>query len=441
MEDDHIETYDLNKKIDEVELEQPHVTISMKNMLEKLHPISEECSIYRVSKRLHNINDMAYTPQAISIGPFHHGQKEFMAMEQLKLRFLDAYLRRVGMGIEDAFEIAQGWETRARKCYAEHIDMKSDNFVKMMLVDGAFLVEFIRMHYQWATMTQPNLNYTLFQAIHVDIYRDLILLENQLPFFILECLLDKCSSSTPFVLFTSTFCRWYTGARELISDKLLTKKPNHLVDFLSFYYALPTVTGKNDKLKYNKRESPPTATELWEAGVEFQKATEDKRLIMDIRFKDGVLSIPHLEIHDAFETYVRNLLAYEHYHIGDDERCLIQYVYFLDELISTERDVSLLVKAGIITNNIGGNNEDVSKLFNDLCKDINISCDFYYYADISMDLHKYCETWWHRSMASLRRDYFNTPWAFISFLAATFLVLLTSMQAIYSAISYHKSKP
>lgn len=92
---------------------------------------------------------------------------------------------------------------------------------------------------------------------------------------------------------------------------------------------------------------------------------------MDIRFQDGVLKIPHLNIHDAFETYVRNLLAFEHYHVEGDERCVHGYFYFLDDLISTEKYVSLLVKAEIITNDIGGNNEEVSVLFNNLCKDVD----------------------------------------------------------------------
>lgn len=153
------------------------------------------------------------------------------------------------------------------------------------------------------------------------------------------------------------------------------------------------------------------------------------------------LKIPQLVIYDAFETYVRNLLAFEHYHISDAKRCAIQYILFLDELISTEKDVSLLVKTGIITNNIGGSDEYISKLFNDLCNDININCDFYYYSEISLALREYCKTQCHRWMASLRRDYFNTPWAFISFLAATILILLTIMQAIYSALSYYKWKP
>ncbi|XP_022131632.1 UPF0481 protein At3g47200-like [Momordica charantia] len=398
MEDNHIETHqqknnddacygisnmDENNEVEETQGNSIHV-VSIENRLKKLHPITEECSIYRVSKRLHNIHDTAFAPQAISIGPFHHGREELMAMEQLKLRFLHGYLRRVGMDVKAAFKIARDWETRARKCYAEPIDMKSEDFVTMMLVDGCFLVEFFIMGYEFS------------------------------------------GSQTQYL------GGWYIGVARL--PKVPAREANHLVDLLSFYYAIPTVTisGNNNGQKW---ERPPTATQLKEAGVRFQKAIDWKH-ITDISFRDGVLKIPCFQITTSFETRVRNLLAFEHYyHLGRDKKCL-QYFSFLDDLISTEKDVGLLVKAGIISNNIGGNHEDIAKLFNDMVKYGNISSSFYYYSQISLDLRKYCDTPWHRWKASLKRDYFNSPWTSISFLAATFLILLTVVQTLYSALQY-----
>ncbi|XP_022155136.1 UPF0481 protein At3g47200-like [Momordica charantia] len=443
MEDNHVGTHQQNKddgcygiaNIYKVEVGQlstqhnsNHVS-SIKKMLSDLHPMTEECSIYRVSKRLHNIHDMAFAPQDISIGPFHHGRKELMAMEQLKLRFLHGYLRRVGMEVKAAFDIAREWEIRARKCYAEPIDMKSEDFVTMMLVDGCFLVELFIMDYEFSG-TQTQLSYPLFSAISTDLLHDLIPLENQLPYFILECLF-KISDYSCIDCIVGYLGGWYIGAHVL--PKVPTREANHLVDLLSFYYAIPTVTisGNNGQ----EWERPPTATQLKEAGVKFQKATDCKH-ITDISFQDGVLKIPCFQITTTFETHVRNLLAFEHYyHLGHHKRCL-QYFSFLDDLINTEKDVNLLVEAGIISNNIGGNNENIAKLFNDMVKHANITSYIFYYSQISLNLRKYCKTQCHRWMASLRRDYFNTPWTFISFLAATFLILLTVVQTLYSALSY-----
>ncbi|XP_062177918.1 uncharacterized protein LOC133882718 [Alnus glutinosa] len=50
-------------------------------MLESLEPpLSPECCIYKVPSDLRKMNEEAYTPQVISIGPFHHGVERFLAM-------------------------------------------------------------------------------------------------------------------------------------------------------------------------------------------------------------------------------------------------------------------------------------------------------------------------------------------------------------------------
>ncbi|KAK0608906.1 hypothetical protein LWI29_037856 [Acer saccharum] len=50
--------------------------------LEDIHVPVPPCCIYRVPKDLRKINEAAYTPQVISIGPLHHGEKEFFEMEK-----------------------------------------------------------------------------------------------------------------------------------------------------------------------------------------------------------------------------------------------------------------------------------------------------------------------------------------------------------------------
>ena len=45
-----------------------------------------ECCLYRVPKQLRNVNEEAYTPKLVSIGPLHHGREELRDMEMQKLR-------------------------------------------------------------------------------------------------------------------------------------------------------------------------------------------------------------------------------------------------------------------------------------------------------------------------------------------------------------------
>ncbi|XP_022131633.1 UPF0481 protein At3g47200-like [Momordica charantia] len=273
------------------------------------------------------------------------------------------------------------------------------------------------------------------------------MLENQLPFFVLQALFDLLPPHTmkddiSFVQLTGNFLsKGLIGGYELPDDVSSTGEVKHLVDLLSFYYVPSADTeedSQNSEIENREFLLPPTITQLSEAGVKVKKEIGAKSL-MDISFKNGVLQIPPFEIHDDFEIYVRNLMAFEQYRVQGSagERYVAHYIEFLDGLISTEKDVALLVKEEIIINHIGGSDKEVSELFNNLCKYTHIPDDFYYYGT-SKNLHDHCKKWWHRSKATLRRDYFNSPWASISVVAATFLILLALLQTIFTAISTFK---
>ena len=104
-------------------------------MMEQLPPVNEECSIFRVPRLLHKMNNIAYIPQAISIGPFHHcSQKDLIAIEQYKLRYCINFLGRLDNkmdSLEFLVKTTQSWVKEARNCYAEP-------FVQMMLMDSCF---------------------------------------------------------------------------------------------------------------------------------------------------------------------------------------------------------------------------------------------------------------------------------------------------------------
>lgn len=81
------------------------------------------------------------------------------------------------------------WEVKARDCYAKTIDLSSDEFVKMLAVDGGFVVELILKSYFHQFMdTRDHILYR--PRMIDDVARDMILLENQIPLFVLEGLLS-----------------------------------------------------------------------------------------------------------------------------------------------------------------------------------------------------------------------------------------------------------
>ncbi|XP_022132118.1 UPF0481 protein At3g47200-like [Momordica charantia] len=419
--------------------------LSIIKLLEEQPPIAAaEWCIYRVPKRLFDMKSTAYTPKVIAIGPFHHGRNDLLATQQSKLHCFRNYLIRIERDVKYVVAIARQWEIKARRLYAEPINMTSDDFVRMMLIDACFIVELMIILNFECFETREGFDLLFAKVILHDLYQELTMLENQLPFFVLQALFDlfpphKNKANISFIQLTGKFLsNGLIRGYNLPCGVSSTEEVNHLVDLLGFYYVPSPDTEEyrqNKEIKNRIFLLPPTITKLCEAGVKVKKAI-GARSLLDISFKRGVLQIPPFEIHDDFEIYVRNLMAFEQYCVRepDDDRYVIHYIEFLDGLISTAEDVALLVKEGIIINHIGGSNKEVSELFNNLCKNTPIPFQFYFYAT-SKNLHDHCRKWWPRSKATLRRDYFHSPWAYISVFAATFLILLALLQTIFTAKS------
>ncbi|KAJ7960610.1 hypothetical protein O6P43_021028 [Quillaja saponaria] len=55
---------------------------------------STECCIFKVPVNIRRLNEEAYTPKVISIGPFHFGNERFQEMERFKLRYFGSFLER-----------------------------------------------------------------------------------------------------------------------------------------------------------------------------------------------------------------------------------------------------------------------------------------------------------------------------------------------------------
>ncbi|KAK2643489.1 hypothetical protein Ddye_025252 [Dipteronia dyeriana] len=71
-----------NRGISNAMIDIEKLATSLRVELGSLYPLSDQYnSIYRVSKRLRESNEKAYTPQVVSIGPLHYGTKKLIPME------------------------------------------------------------------------------------------------------------------------------------------------------------------------------------------------------------------------------------------------------------------------------------------------------------------------------------------------------------------------
>ena len=106
--------------------------------------------------------------------------------------------------------------------------------------------------------------------------------------------------------------------------------------------------------------SAPTATELHQSGVKFKNP--GKNSLFDIRFSNGILEIPQLEIYHVIEILLRNLQAFEQCHHANGDYFLNDYITFISCLVSATKDVEVLTQNGNLKNMLSSD-EAVSNLF------------------------------------------------------------------------------
>ena len=109
-------------------------------------------SIFRVPAHVREVDKRAYSPRIVSIGPFHHNQEALRAFEDQKKWFLSRLKKRITSSeVHDLENAMKEMEEKTRKCYSEDFGgIKSDDFVRLMLLDGCFIVELLRLY---TTMT------------------------------------------------------------------------------------------------------------------------------------------------------------------------------------------------------------------------------------------------------------------------------------------------
>ncbi|KAL3726737.1 hypothetical protein ACJRO7_031607 [Eucalyptus globulus] len=420
---------------------QDHVSIHIESMLCSLLPTSPEHSIFRVRHQLREVNKKAYDPEILAIGPYHHGNDKFKFMEVQKLRCLQQLLnRREEESIDRYMPTLRELEQKARNCYADTIDLSQEKFLAMMLIDGCFIVELFRGYIIRGIIEEMGIQNSIGDlpmhdigdlpmhewGIQNSIRRDLLLLENQLPLFVLSKLYDLIRGPDDQIEF-GLAASAYFGAPS--PNWTVGEETEHL---LHLYHTWHT-SGLPETLRPNCMPVKFSATELRESGVRFRVAQGGE--LSDIKFENGTLEIPVLEVEDHTESKFRNLVAYEQHRRRIDINYFTDYVDFMDCLINSSKDVEVLRHTRIIKNYLG-DDEVIAQMFNRMGDYITVSSS--YYSKIFQNVNAHCDKRRNIWMAKLRREYFHSPWAFFSVLAAIVLLLLTAAQTVFTILSYTK---
>ncbi|KAF5808168.1 hypothetical protein HanRHA438_Chr04g0153961 [Helianthus annuus] len=403
------------------------------------HMESFSPKIYMVPSVIRDLSASSFGPRVVSIGPLHREDENVQAFEKRKTIFLVNLLNRIDSSEHEillsCMQKVHASMERIKQCYVLTKTYDDATVAKMLVMDACFILEFIYW-YSVSDKPYPGNNLCPFTLL-----TDLVLLENQIPFFFLneiyECTISKNHPNLSLIQFLHPLLHdlgIFKYQEPIKTNNISVDATHHILSLLHQCYE----PQKNIKSSRVCPISIYSAVDLERAGVSI-KPYKDPSWVMGMKAKPYMfpylfgscgkptLGMPILTIDDTTELVLRNLIAYQQ--SGQTRSHITSYVWAMDMLVNTEEDVAKLVESGVLVNEMGSN-EEVANIINGLGNGL-VSQGFFYKEQVDT-LYECCNGYWPKHMARLKRTYFSSPWNMIALLAGTILFALTVVQTIFT---------
>ncbi|KAK9075868.1 hypothetical protein SSX86_004197 [Deinandra increscens subsp. villosa] len=414
--------------------------------IEKVPP-----SLLKSEKGRSNIE--CYEPAVVSLGPYHHNRTDLARAEKYKLVTLEEYSHTHNTRIpiqllyEKVFEVVRD----ARKCYIDgSTDAYSDHeFNKMMLLDGCFVVFHIEcISRQTGKVTL--INEYLGAIDFLNIMRDIFLLENQIPFVVLQVLLKlKFPDDEGEEVLNRLFNYLKYGKVDKGGKKVLQNKhrsPLHLLELYRSYFISLSATSlfvnsttineeeiiSEKNTNYVKRNRWfASATELKARWV-FLKSTdsmENEDMQFDFHGWHGDFKLARRAISPYTKDIYLNMIAYEMCPHNPNDFRISTYIRVMKALIIEVEDVKEMRDKKVLTHGLG-RDEEVVKMFDEIeVPGINLHMYNVLRQGIQIIQKDKYKTW----VAELKTEYLSSPWKAMGVLVGVAL-LVTGFVQTYFAI-------
>ncbi|CAB4315127.1 unnamed protein product [Prunus armeniaca] len=435
---------------------------------------SQHLSIYRVPRK---VKDDAYNPRVVSVGPLHRNNPNLFAMKEHKWRHMLLILQqtndfsdtvRLLKACTDAFYVSGNYRLikKVRESYAVDLkDIEDHDLAEMMLLDGCFILQLFLRNHQRSCSNDDQDNDPIFSSAWMlaTLRHDLTLLENQIPFFILDELyriiiqphIEKYPepnsvASLALKFFQPMYQQEITqdtdtaGCKNLllhlcnnffppssghiievggpakpsnqrtIKEGTDTKDCEHLLHLLHNFLRPSSGDPEKPSNQQTKKEVRPRkekknkfklcASDLYDGGVQFETGSTDGQLYINFDSDRGVIKIAPLSIDDTIDSLFRNLIAFEQCDLRSSHH-IASYVIVMKSLIRSEEDIKLLKKQGIITEEVPEGNYLRDDDFESILNHINLKFCFGQLCD---EVNEYSKSlkfyFWYKFKARLRRD-------------------------------------
>ncbi|KAK6232388.1 Protein of unknown function DUF247 [Theobroma cacao] len=403
---------------------------------------NDQLSIFRIPGILYRNNEKAYSPTGFSIGPWHCRERHLQATQVIKVNYLEGLILRLkdpnllGKLQEEIRQV----EGEARKCYASPIDLCPEEFVNILVLDGCFIIELLLKYAGMVSKHKDPIFTTSYMLQYL--YHDLILLENQVPWLVLELLfwfiegtnrnMDTSADAAiaakcKLIELTLKFFGSIFSSNGSPPDAKLfgSEDLKHILDLLRLSVVLPFKQSRGSTHQNKEWQPIPSASRLNEAGVKFIKVASNS--ILDVRFRHGALEMPALLVQETTETIFRNLIGYEQC-LPNCRPVITSYAKLLDDLIDTTDDIELLGKKEVVDNWLSP--DDATLFFNGLYKDAFVK--EFFYPRLCKKLNHHCQRWWPKWRAAYVQNYFSKPWAMAAQIIALVMFVLTFLQTFFT---------
>ncbi|KAM3363872.1 protein like [Capsicum galapagoense] len=438
-------------------------------------------------------NIRCYEPLVVSIGPFHHGKPKLQLLEKhkelLAIQFADQdstkerpegvlkWLPTTSVSIDVLYKKVKNIMPNVRECYDDEVIKKysHEEFAQMMLLDGCFILQYFHCivtgNYKELKMKSHDIAF---------IRRDLFLLENQLPFEVLQVLMsckfknndgmgmikkfissahikqtpphgfiqiikefflevfggsphpERCTCTRKVMNFFRKIC----GGEESSDTKQESMKirlPAHLLELLKTYRIDPKAFSEGGCYLTGEWCSYRSAMELRRAGIHFRPGKS--RRLSDVKFTSfhcsGQLTLPPITIDDSTKSEFLNLVAYEACPDTPDDFAITSYLSFMDSLVDQPEDVKELRSKGILLNFLGSDQE-VADLFNEIARDLVPNP--HAYVDVKAKIENHYNNKGKIWIAEWKNTHFNTPWTVVAFIAALFVICLQVSDTLLAGV-------
>ncbi|KAG2263498.1 hypothetical protein Bca52824_070577 [Brassica carinata] len=312
-------------------------------------------------------------------------------MDRHKWRAVNRILKRTNQNIKTYIDAMRELEEKTRACYEGPLGLSSNEFVEMLVLDGCFVLELFRGAVEGFTELGYARNDPVFAmrgSMH-SIQRDMIMLENQLPLFVLNRLLElQLGTKNKTGLVAQLAVRFFDPL--MPTDEPMTKTDqSKLENYLAGDKAFDPFADmgelhcldvfRRSLLRSSPKPEPRLSRRRWSRNTR----------VADKRRQQLIHCVTELKEAGTKSLFL-NLIAFELCHI-DSSNDITSYIIFMDNLIDSHEDVS-------------------------------------YYTTAK----------WNAWRAALKHKYFNNPWAVVSFCAAVILLVLTLCQSFYGVYAYYK---